>query len=156
MSVAKRQQFPCPPSRRTSSLNVENMVPGEIEFAVSCTVAKYIFYCSRRTYLVLVFSEIGSRSPRRRQSKHALHNSISPPDARVGTYYTLALPLQQILSSCKKTVAATMTMSACTRCLRGHREEKWSYVARVSTVGARGSKRADFCETSTRYICRDQ
>ena len=35
------------------------------------------------------------------------------------------------------------------RCLRGHRDKKRSALARVSTVGARGSKRADFLKTST-------
>ena len=33
-----------------------------------------------------------------------------------------------------------MARPACSRCLRGHREEKWSYVARVSTVGAWGNE----------------
>ena len=43
-----------------------------------------------------------------------------------------------------ETVAAAIARPACTRCLRGHREEKRSSVARVSTVGVRGSERADF------------
>ena len=44
-----------------------------LEFVVSCTVAKYILYCSRRTYLVLYpfFKNWLSCSPLRRQSKHA-------------------------------------------------------------------------------------
>ena len=49
------------------------------------------------------------------------------------------------------TAADAIARPACTRCLRRHREEKRSYVARVSTVGARGRERADFRKTSTRY-----
>ena len=41
-------------------------------------------------------------------------------------------------------VAAAIARPARTRCQRGHRERKRSCVARVSTVGARGSTRADF------------
>ena len=47
------------------------------------------------------------------------------------------------------TAAAAISRPAPARCQRGHRERKWSFVARVSTVGARGSKRADFLKTST-------
>ena len=46
-------------------------------------------------------------------------------------------------------VVAAIARPARTRCLRGHREKKRSSVARVSTVGARGSKRADLKKTST-------
>ena len=56
----------------------------------------------------------------------------------------------------EKTAAAAIARPACTRCLRGHREEKRSSVARVSTVGARGSERVDFRKTSTRYVRREQ
>ena len=41
-------------------------------------------------------------------------------------------------------VAAAIGRPARTGCLRGHREKKRSSVARVSTVGAWGSKRAEF------------
>ena len=41
-------------------------------------------------------------------------------------------------------VAAAIARPARTRCQRGHRERKRSCVARVSTVGAQGSTRADF------------
>ena len=34
-----------------------------LEFAASCTVAKYISYCSRRTCLVLVFQKSGLLLP---------------------------------------------------------------------------------------------
>ena len=44
----------------------------------------------------------------------------------------------------KNTVAAAIARPARTRCQRGHRERKRSCVARVSTVGAQGSTRADF------------
>ena len=37
----------------------------------------------------------------------------------------------------KKTVAAAIARPACARCLPGHREEKRSAAARVSTTGAR-------------------
>ena len=43
----------------------------------------------------------------------------------------------------KNTVAAAIARPARTRCLREHRERRQSSVANVSTVGARGSKRAD-------------
>ena len=51
----------------------------------------------------------------------------------------------------RSTLVAAIAKAARTinRCLRGHREKKRSALARVSTVGARGSKRADFLKTST-------
>ena len=46
-----------------TAVKVENVVPA-LEFAVSCTVVKYIFWCSRRTYILVPggtrFSKIGS------------------------------------------------------------------------------------------------
>ena len=62
VSMAKRQQFPCPPSRRTSSLKVENVVPGA-EFALSCTVANYIFTARDVRTLALVFKKTALSLP---------------------------------------------------------------------------------------------
>ena len=52
----------------------------------------------------------------------------------------------------KNTVATAIAKPARTRCQRGHRERKRSCAAPVSTVGARGSTRADFTKNNTWYV----
>ena len=53
----------------------------------------------------------------------------------------------------KNTVAAAIAWPARTRCQRGHQERKRSCVARVSTVGARESTRADFLKKTSTSAC---
>ena len=98
VSVANHQQFPCPPSRRTSSLKVKLWFQ-VLEFAVSCTAAKYMFYCLHTVYVPGTrFSKTRlSCSPMRRQWKHAPQNSVFSPDVLVGTQFALAFLLQQLL-----------------------------------------------------------
>ena len=76
-----------PPRRRRRNLKMWFQA---LEFAVSCTVANYIFYCCRRkgartSINALVFLKNSSRAPVRRQSKHAPHNSIFSLDAHADT-----------------------------------------------------------------------